>query len=135
MRRSRSAFAGSSALLLDTHVLVWLATGDPRLSARFVDALGSEDNKPLVSTITAWEYADLHARGRFPGAVGFSQILQSFVLEVVPLPVDVWRTAEHLPDIHRDPVDRMLVAHALLSDLPIATADRHIARYPVETIW
>jgi PIN domain nuclease of toxin-antitoxin system len=43
--------------------------------------------------------------------------------------------ADSLPDIHRDPVDRMLIAHAIAAGLVLVTADRQIDRYPVRTLW
>ena len=44
--------------------------------------------------------------------------------------------APTLPPIHRDPVDRMLVAHAIALEMPLVTADANIARYPgLEVIW
>ena len=51
--------------------------------------------------------------------------------EVVDLPASCWRIAAELPPIHRDPVDRMLIAHALAGDMTLATADANIRRYPV----
>ena len=42
---------------------------------------------------------------------------------------------EALPDLHRDPFDRMLVAQALAEDMPLATGDHAIRAYPVSTIW
>ncbi|MEW6425256.1 MAG: type II toxin-antitoxin system VapC family toxin [Bacillota bacterium] len=40
-----------------------------------------------------------------------------------------------LPDYHRDPFDRLLIAQAQTEDLPILTADPQIARYPVKVVW
>lgn len=54
---------------------------------------------------------------------------------VLPLPQEVWMLAEGLPDLHRDPIDRMLIAHAIHADLTLVTADEVIRRYPVRTLW
>ncbi len=40
-----------------------------------------------------------------------------------------------LPDLHRDPFDRLLVSQAILEKLPILSADPEISHYPVEIIW
>jgi PIN domain nuclease of toxin-antitoxin system len=56
---------------------------------------------------------------------------------LVALPVahaHAWRVAR-LPDHHRDPFDRLLVAQAQVEGLPIVTSDQDIRRYDVETIW
>lgn len=59
----------------------------------------------------------------------------TFGLTIIDLPAEAWEIAATLPDIHREPVDRMLVAHALLGDYTIVTADEKIARYPAKSIW
>jgi PIN domain nuclease of toxin-antitoxin system len=122
-------------LILDTHVLLWLVTGDRRLSRSFVDQLGDPDTRLFVSAVTAWEYSDLHGRGRLPGSVPLSSVQEKFGFTILDLPADLWTRAEALPDIHGDPVDRMLVAHALAAGLAIATADSTIRSYPVPTLW
>jgi PIN domain nuclease of toxin-antitoxin system len=48
-----------------------------------------------------------------------------------PLPAASWEQIASLPDIHRDPVDRMLIAHALVEGMTLLTADANIRRYPV----
>ena len=56
---------------------------------------------------------------------------------IEPLPVDE-EAALHvakLPDLHRDPFDRMLVAQALVGGLVLLTPDDPIHQYPVRTLW
>ena len=122
-------------LLLDTHALVWLSSGDERLGAGVTAALNDPSTIPLVSAATAWEYSDLYSRGRFPLAADLERVLDHFALKVTDLPSDLWRLAAALPRYHRDPIDRMLVAHAMIQDFAIATADANIAKYQVRTIW
>jgi PIN domain nuclease of toxin-antitoxin system len=40
-----------------------------------------------------------------------------------------------LPDHHRDPLDRMLIAQAQVEGMPIVTADPNIEKYQIEVIW
>jgi PIN domain nuclease of toxin-antitoxin system len=54
---------------------------------------------------------------------------------LLDFPASLWELAETLPDIHRDPADRMLVAHAIAADLVLVTADRRMAEYPVRILW
>lgn len=122
-------------LLLDTHTLVWLSAGDARLSATARDAIVGDDAALAVSAVTAWEYADLERRGRFNGASGFQKLIDSFALTLLDYPADIWRLARSLPDLHRDPVDRMLIAHAIHQGLTLVTADATMRRYPVKTLW
>lgn len=121
-------------IFADTHVLLWLATGDPRLPPTALEQLVSAEQLG-VSAITAWEYADLHQRGRFGEAPSFEEVESALTMAVVGFPSKAWNLAAQLPLIHKDPIDRMLVAHALVEDHVIATADSDIRRYPAKTLW
>jgi len=88
-----------------------------------------------VSAITAWEYADLQKRRRLPTTEDILHLQSLYGFELLDFPSSAWALAEELPDIHRDPVDRMFIAHAIAADLTIVTADRSIRRYPVKTLW
>jgi PIN domain nuclease of toxin-antitoxin system len=122
------------ALLLDTHILVWALSGDPRLPPAVRAALNDPAADLLVSAVTAFEYADLQRRGRLPQSVSFGVAVDVLALTVVGLPADVWRMAERLPDVHRDPTDRLLIAHAIAEDLMLVSADRKFSRYPVRLL-
>ena len=121
-------------ILADTHVLVWLATGDTRLPSAFRRQI--EEGQPLsTSAVVAFEYADLHRRGRLGKGPSFADTVDALGLEILPLPAEAWRIAAELPPVHGDPVDRMLAAHAMISEGSIATADRNLRRYPVALAW
>lgn len=122
-------------LLLDTHALAWLSSGDKRLGQSVAAALGDAAVAPLVSAVTAWEFADLHARGRLPEAAELGLILDRFALRLDGIPANLWQLAASLPRHHLDPVDRMLIAHALATGATIATADKNIQSYQVPTLW
>lgn len=122
-------------LLIDTQILVWLQTGDRRLSQRALDALFDNHNRILVSSVTAWEYSDLTARGRLAVEAALGELVQDFAMTLVDFPAQAWSIARLLPDIHRDPIDRMLVAHAVIADMTVVSADETIRRYPVRAVW
>ncbi len=122
-------------LIFDTHALFWLSVDHPQLSKRVVAQLADPATRTFISAVTAWECGDLHARGRLPGGALIEEMQQAFGFELLDFPVAAWRQAARLPTIHRDPVDRMLVAHALEADLVLVTADRTLRTYPVETLW
>lgn len=65
-----------------------------------------------VSAVIAWEYADLHRRGRLPMAADLATALDALALDIVPLPAAFWQATRLLPYLHGDPVDRMLIPHA-----------------------
>ena len=123
------------ALLIDTQAILWLATNDPKLSGPAREALLSGDEELLVSVITAFEYSDLNRRGRFGFDLPLPPILDRLGAPVVDLPAAAWAVADELPPIHRDPVDRMLIAHAICADMTLVSADRQIRAYPVKSLW
>ncbi len=74
-------------------------------------------------------------RGRLPGSVPLRRLRESLYFEVLPLPATIWTLCRLLPHIHRDPIDRMLVAHALQGGFTVVTADGKMRSYPVPTLW
>lgn len=121
-------------IFADTHVLVWLMSGDRRLPGEARKTLLA-DAKVAISAVTAWEYADLQKRGRWGSAVTLKKLLQGLSLTIEPLPAETWELIDRLPDVHRDPIDRMLIAHAVIADATLATADKKMRRYPVKLLW
>ncbi len=122
-------------MLIDTHILAWIGSSDDRLSTNVRQAITNAGERLFVSSVIAFEYIDLLQRGRFKDPVTFEQLMDVLEFAVLGFPHDAWRVAETLPLIHRDPIDRMLVAHALSLDMPIVTADEQIRQYAVRTIW
>ena len=108
-----------------------MATGDPRLN-RVDQAILRDSSRALcVSAIVAFELADLQQRGRIAMTESISFLQSHMDFRVVDFPADCWRIAAQLPPIHSDPVDRMLIAHALTEGMTLVTADANIRRYPV----
>lgn len=122
-------------LLIDTQSIVWLASDVPRLSAAARTALTDGGERLFVSAVTAFEYTDLNRRGRFLADLPLGPILAELEASVLAFPAEAWSLAEALPPLHRDPVDRMLIAHAIHADLTLVTADATIREYPVPSLW
>lgn len=122
-------------LIFDTHALVWFAIGSPRFGRKAKEECGRADSRIFVSAVTAWEYADLRHRGRLADGPSLDLLQAEMGFQLLDYPASAWERARELPDIHRDPVDRMLIAHALAEGMTIVTADRRIHSYPVRTLW
>jgi PIN domain nuclease of toxin-antitoxin system len=122
-------------LLLDTQILVWLASGDERLKPSLLSVINGVSNECFTSAVVAFEFVDLERRGRFPPGVHFTNLRDLLGLEVLDFPADAWRIIDSLPQLHRDPVDRMLIAHAIHSDMTLITSDAVMRSYPVKSIW
>lgn len=123
-------------LLLDTHILVWLAEGSGELSKPSVARLeaATRDTGLAVSAISFWEIAMLHRRRRITLSLPL-QSWRALVLETpgfieVPLTGDVAIESVNLPgDLDSDPADRMLIATARLRGWTMATRDDRIVDY------
>ena len=125
--------------LLDTHVFLWWATNDPRLSHRALEIIGDERNEILFSAVSGWEIAEKARRGRLT----LPRNLETFIsqqiftngFEVLSLRLAHALQVYSLPAYHKDPFDRMLVAQAQVEDLALLTSDRAISRYSVKILW
>jgi PIN domain nuclease of toxin-antitoxin system len=130
-------------IVLDTHVLIWWAAGDPQLSRAARDAIEAEaqDGEILVSAISAWEVAMLAKAGRLAltmeAEVWLDTIAQVRAIRFVPVDVGISIQSVQLPgEFHKDPADRIIVATARRHSAPLISADMKIRGYPhVQTIW
>ena len=93
------------------------------------------DNQLFLSAVNAWEYADLEQRGRFEGSGPLEPLLETLDIQTLDLPASTWRATAKLPNIHRDPIDRMMIAHALSLEIQLVSADKKVRKYPVQTLW
>jgi PIN domain nuclease of toxin-antitoxin system len=126
-------------ILLDTHPFLWSLTSPERLSARAARAIRDEANEVLVSAATAWEIAVKFRLGRLrlpddPQRFVPDQIAANSFTPIAVMVRHALKVSD-LPDIHRDPFDRLLVAQASVEDVALVTADAQIRRYPIDTIW
>lgn len=120
-------------LLLDTHAFAWLLDGDARLPASARALIASADLLHL-SAASVWEGEIKRASGQLT-APPFVAAARRVAVPVLAVTADHAEAAAHLPPIHRDPFDRMLVAQARIESLVIVTKDREIGRYGVPTVW
>lgn len=121
-------------LLLDTHIIVWIVLNDRRLSNAQRDAFENGGNEVCVSPVVAYELAHLQQTGRLPLREPVDRLRDLIGFELIDMPHRIWQAVGSLPDIHRDPVDRILIAHALTEGCTLMTADANIRRYPVPVI-
>jgi len=125
--------------LLDTHAFLWWINDDPWLSDAVRELIGNGESALFLSAASGWEIVSKIRLGRLEVQGDPEQFIfeQLAVNDITVLPISMkhaLRTAA-LPDHHRDPFDRMLVAQSQIEQLPIVTADPLITRYAVEVIW
>jgi PIN domain nuclease of toxin-antitoxin system len=129
-------------ILLDTHVVIWLAQDYHRISAKAqatIEEAREKDGGIAVSDITLFEIALLASRGRInfkPDVeTTLSEVERQFI--VLPITANIALQAFDLPASYpNDPVDRIIGATALIEDIPLLTADREIRKSrAVPTVW
>ena len=117
-------------LLLDTHVLLWAASGTG-LPAEAAALIGDPDNALWFSAASVWEVAIKAALGRFDLDAGvFRRELLDSGYEELPITGRHAAAVQALPELHKDPFDRMLIAQAMVEGVTLLTADRAILAYP-----
>ncbi len=121
--------------LIDTHVLVWMATGDKRLSRAVETLLASPDAAIFVSVISEWELVLKRRTSGFRLPLPFDLLVRRSTFQSIDLVFGTPRLVESLPAIHADPFDRILIAQALFHDYTLVTRDSEIHKYPVPTFW
>ena len=116
-------------LLLDTHVFIWTLDDDPRLSAAAWSMI-EEADAVYVSSASIWEAAIKYQLGKIK--VAPERLLEAVTPSgFLELPVNSRHAAAvaHLPPIHRDPFDRLLIAQAVSEPLHFLTADSQLPQY------
>lgn len=118
-------------VVLDTHVLVWLDEGSPRLGSRSRAAIerAFRAEELAVSAISFWEVAMLQRKGRLEleGESGEwrAELLRMGLIEI-PVSGRIGIHAANLERFHGDPADRLIVATAQSAGAPLFTADERI---------
>jgi PIN domain nuclease of toxin-antitoxin system len=126
-------------ILLDTHAFLWWIADDQRLSQRSIDLISDGNNELLFSAASGWEIAIKAGLGRLdvPDPLDRFVSEQLFRNHIGVLPVQLSHAlhVQTLPQLHRDPFDRILIAQAQVESLPILSSDKWFAGYDVEVLW
>jgi PIN domain nuclease of toxin-antitoxin system len=132
----------AEVILVDTHVVVWLAFDKSRLTKaaeRAIDTARLDEDGLAISDITLLELAILANKGRIRLTISLESFLQEIEARFVVLPISgrACVRALSLPASYpKDPADRIIGATALVAGLPLVTADRAIRRAKaLATIW
>ena len=126
-------------VLLDTHVILWWLTDDPKLPEAPREVISGPGNEILASAASAWEISTKYRLGKLPQAANVAVDFDSVLIRagMTPLPITVAHAvrAGALEGDHRDPFDRMLIAQGQLESVPVVTGDFAFSLFDVELIW
>lgn len=121
-------------LILDAHALLWWMTDSPQLSSAARQAIAAPANDILVSAATIWELAIKRASGKLPVPPDVPAAVERAGFGAIAITGADAEAAAALPTHHRDPFDRMIIAHALRLEAVIVSRDRAFAAYQVHQL-
>ncbi len=122
--------------MLDTHALVWAVNAPEQLPQRVREILATEEVE--VSVVSYWELMLKKGRPNAPvvdPVAWWDRYVSRTAVKVLPVQVAHVGRLDTLPDWHRDPFDRMLVAQTLAEDCTLISGDSIMVRYDVPLVW
>jgi len=127
-------------LLLDTHVVLWLARAPQKVSSAALAVLEDPDTERFISAAVPWELSIKSAAGKLPEALpvllGFDEVVDKLDAQELPILRRHAVLAGQLGWAHKDPFDRMLAAQANMEGLTLVTKDQAFATAPgLNTLW
>jgi PIN domain nuclease of toxin-antitoxin system len=120
-------------LLLDTHALLWWLDGR-RLDGAAKSAIADPQRLVLVSAVSIWEAAIKASLGKLTVPGSLREAAEASGFDLLSITAEHAEVAGALPEVHRDPFDRMLVAQAMVEDCTIVSRDPVFGRYAVSTL-
>jgi PIN domain nuclease of toxin-antitoxin system len=126
-------------LLLDTHAFLWYALDDANLSAKAESLIDDPANDEFISPASYWELAIKISVGKYTLVQPYEDFLRQGIdgNGFIILPIHWRHTARltNMPFHHRDPFDRLMIAQALVEQMPIVSNDALFDPYGVQRLW
>lgn len=126
-------------VLLDTCTFLWMITDDTRLSQQAKTLFVDPENDVYLSVASTWEIAIKYSLNKLslpkPPQEYIPAKRQEHGIDSLPLDEEATLYLTKLPDLHRDPFDRILICQAIVAGLIILTPDELITQYPLRSLW
>jgi PIN domain nuclease of toxin-antitoxin system len=123
--------------LMDTHTFIWWDSEPSKLSPRALAVLMDPAAVILLSVVGVWEILVKSHLGKLSLRLPLDEILAQQVangVQILPVTLEPALGLEALPDVHKDPFDRLLIAQARVEGATLLSADGVFARYPVPVL-
>jgi len=121
-------------LLLDTHVLLWWLADSPDLGLGHRKLVSDRRNTCYVSAVTVWEISIKVGLGKLEVPTNYLDVIRSQGFVELPISWNHAQSVKKLPDHHRDPFDRLLVAQCAEEGLILLSVDENIRKYGVSVV-
>jgi len=126
-------------VLIDTHVFIWWTSEPQKLSPRIYSLLTNSDTEIILSLVSIWEMQIKLALGKLNLEIALPEVVSDEInrnlLKLLPIKLTHIYALSDLPNHHRDPFDRLLIAQARSEELAIASIDGKFDDYAVERLW
>ena len=127
------------SILLDTHVFIWAAGGERRLSPAATALLEDSNEVIFLSAVSSWEISIKWSKGSLelpqPPGIFIREAIANAGISQLAITVDDSCVVADLPFHHRDPFDRLLIAQARSNGLRIFSSDPVFKKYEVDVFW
>jgi len=125
-------------MLLDTHIFLWWLFGDKNLPDGIRRYIENRDHEVYISAASVWEIATKYRLGKLPHAESVAKRTPVWIEKAgfnsLPITAEHAQLAGSWMDSHRDPFDRMLAAQSKLENIPLATVDKALHQFSIETV-
>ena len=126
-------------ILLDTCTFLWLALDPERLSKTAIEMIDDERNELLLSDVSTLEIVMKYRAGKLPLPAEPPKWIPTrrdfFQLKSLPINEDVLFKSGQLPYTHKDPFDRLMAAHAIVSGATLLSPDTPLSDLGASRIW
>ena len=125
--------------MIDTHIWLWWHIDPDKLSSRSFALIESTETPIYFSVVSAWEIVIKHSIGKLklprPPYTYIPKRLEVSHMNVLQIQLEHSLMVQNLPDHHKDPFDRLLIAQALAENLIIISNDRQVRDYNCRVAW
>jgi len=134
-----SGWVKAMKFLLDTHVFLWMAAEPEKLSAKAEECIMNADNTLYLSIVSLWEMQIKTQLGKLALDVQLDELwhkqqIEADILLLLTREEHVWELG-NLPQLHRDPFDRLLIAQSQYEKIALISADGILAKYETRVVW
>ncbi|MEL6729965.1 MAG: type II toxin-antitoxin system VapC family toxin [Bacteroidota bacterium] len=124
--------------LIDTHILIWYLTGNPKLVPENLKIIEDVNHKIFVSIVSIWEISIKVSIQKLQLPVpleDFINFTHQLNIHILPISEDAMLHLSSLPLHHKDPFDRLILSEGICHQIPLMSADKVFDLYDIERIW
>lgn len=126
-------------LLLDTHVLLWMLIDAVELSVASQRAISDARNEKLLSVVSLWEITIKVSLGKLDVGAPLERFLAELeahpMIRLLPIETPHLLQLATMPQHHRDPFDRMIVAQSLNENCTLISKESRLDAYGIKRLW